>query len=58
MIVESSSQNHIDVVINKGKENAWRFTEIYGVPETHLRVETWDLLRDLQSVFAALIVWR
>lgn len=24
--VESSSQNHIDVVINKGKDNAWCFT--------------------------------
>ena len=47
--VESSSQNHIDVVINKGKENAWRFTGIYGAPETHLRLETWNLLRELHS---------
>ncbi|KAL0003323.1 hypothetical protein SO802_017104 [Lithocarpus litseifolius] len=46
-VVESSSQNHIDVVINKGKDNAWRFTGIYGAPETHLRSETWELLRGL-----------
>ena len=42
--VESLSQNHIDVVINKGKDNAWRFTGIYGAPETHLRSETWELI--------------
>ena len=42
--MESLSQNHIDVVINKGKDNAWRFTGIYGAPETHLRSETWELI--------------
>ncbi|KAL0004665.1 hypothetical protein SO802_012226 [Lithocarpus litseifolius] len=47
LVVESSSQNHIDVVINKGTDNAWRFTGIYGAPETHLRPETWELLRGL-----------
>ena len=50
--VESSSQNHIDVVINKGKDNAWCFTGIYGAPETHLRMETWNLIRELQSQFS------
>jgi len=45
--VESSSQNHIDVVINKGKADAWRFTGIYGAPETHLRLVFWDLIRGL-----------
>ena len=45
--VESSSQNHIDVVINKGKDNAWRFTGIYEAPKTHLHSETWELIRGL-----------
>ena len=34
--VESSSLNHIDVVINGGKENAWRFIGFYEAPETQL----------------------
>ena len=50
--VESSSLNHIDVVINKGKEKAWCFTGFYGAPETHLRDETWNLLCDLHSRFS------
>lgn len=47
MSVESSSLNHIDAVINKGKDNAWRFTSIYGAPEMQLRLETWELIRNL-----------
>jgi len=45
--VESLSPNQIDVVINKGKANAWRFIGIYGAPETQLRSETWELIRSL-----------
>lgn len=44
---ESLSINHIEDLINKGKEDTWRFTGFYGNPETQLRVESWDLLRDL-----------
>ena len=50
--IESSSQNHVDVVINKGRENAWRFIGIYRAPETHLRMETWNLMRELKSRFS------
>ena len=32
--VESSSLNHIDILINKGKEDDWRFTGFYGASET------------------------
>ena len=32
--VESSSLNHIDVLINKNKEDGWRFTGFYGEPLT------------------------
>ena len=52
--VMSSSQNHIDVLINKGKENVWRFTGFYGAPETQLCSESWDLLRDLNNRFSVL----
>ena len=52
VFVESSSLHHIDVVINKGKENARRFTGFYGALKTHHRDETWNLLRDLHSRFS------
>ena len=32
--VMSSLKNHIDVLINRGKENVWRFTGFYGAQET------------------------
>ena len=38
--VVSSSLNHIDVIINKDTEAAWRFTGFYGVPKTHKRQES------------------
>ena len=31
--VDSSSLNHIDVIVNKGQVDSWRFTGIYGLPE-------------------------
>ena len=49
--VESSSQNHIDVLINKGRDNVWRFIGFYGAPETHNRIESWNLLKDLHKHF-------
>ena len=42
--VMSSSHNHIDVLINRGKVNVWCFIGLYGAPETQLRMESWDLL--------------
>ncbi|XP_030939909.1 uncharacterized protein LOC115964800 [Quercus lobata] len=50
--VMSSSHNHIDILINRGKVNVWRFTGFYGAPETQLRMESWDLLRDLNNRFS------
>ncbi|KAL4626209.1 hypothetical protein ACB092_05G079100, partial [Castanea dentata] len=29
--VETSSKNHIDAIVNKGKEGAWRIIGFYGV---------------------------
>ena len=51
VIVETFSKNHIDSIINKGKEDAWRFTGFYGEPITHLRHESWSKLRQLNSRF-------
>ena len=49
--VESSSLNHIDVSINKGKDDGWRFTGFYRAPETQRRMESWNLMRDLYGRF-------
>lgn len=51
LLIESSSLNHINALINKGKENVWRFTGFYRAPETYLRTESWDLLRSLHKHF-------
>lgn len=45
LLVENFSQNYIDAVINKGKEDSWRFTGFYGFPETQNHGESWNKLR-------------
>ena len=45
--VDSSSLNYIDVIVNKGKDDSWRFIGIYGMLEVGRKHETWDLLRTL-----------
>ncbi|XP_075640491.1 uncharacterized protein LOC142612260 [Castanea sativa] len=47
--IESSSVNHIDVIVNRHSGEPWRFTGFYGEPETHRRQESWDLLRSLHG---------
>ena len=42
--VDSFSKYHIDSIINKGGEEAWRFTSFYGEPTTHKRMEAWNKL--------------
>ena len=49
--VDSSSLNYIDVIVNKGKDDSWRFTSMYGVPENGRKHKTWDLLRTLDRKF-------
>ena len=43
--VDTYSLNHIDAIMNKGKEDEWRFTEFYGEPDTNIRHESWVKLR-------------
>ena len=41
--VETFSKNHIGLIINKGNEDAWRFTGFYGelvTSEARILVET------------------
>jgi hypothetical protein len=47
--VLSYSCNHIDTVVHSGTSDAWRLTFLYGAPETHLRIETWNLIRRLSG---------
>ena len=49
--VDSSSLNHIDVIVNKGKADSWRFTGIYGFPEASWKSDTWSLLRNLHRKY-------
>ena len=50
--VMSSSLNHIDALINRGKENVWRFTSFYRILETQLCWKSWDLLKELNNRFS------
>ena len=47
--VETSSLNHIDALINRGKEDGWRFMGFYGDPARQRRMELWNLLRTLHA---------
>ena len=53
--VDSCSPNHIDSIINKGKEEVWRFIGFYGEPMTHKQIESWNKLRQLHKKFK--ILW-
>ena len=49
--VVSSSLNHIDALVDEGKENAWWFIGFYGAPETQNHSTSWDLLCSLNLRF-------
>ena len=44
LIIDSSSVNHTDAIINNWKENSWRLTRFHGALETHKHHESWDPL--------------
>ena len=50
--VDTYSPNHIDAVINKGKEGEWRFTGFYSEPDTNSHFISWATLRRLKSKFS------
>ena len=43
------SKNHIDTIVNKSKDDEWRFTGFYGEPDTQNRHEAWTRLKNLKS---------
>ena len=43
--VDSYSPNHIDAIVNKGKDDAWSFTGFYGKPDTNNHHVSWATLR-------------
>ena len=43
--VLTSSDNHIDGVMDQGMDDAWRFIGFYGDPETASRENSWNLLK-------------
>lgn len=50
--VDSSFLKHIDAIVNKGREDAWRFIGIYGFPRASRKAETWELIRGLNHKFS------
>ena len=51
LTVDTSSLNHIDAIINKGKEEEWHFMSFYGAPKTHKHHESWNILKNLNQKF-------
>ena len=47
--VDTYSLNHIDMIINQGKEDEWRFTGFYGELEMKNHHVSWTTLRRLNS---------
>ena len=47
--VNSFSKYHIDSIINKCGDKAWRFTGFYGKPDTRNRHEAWACIKNLKS---------
>ena len=45
LTVKKFSCHHIDTLINEGCDDVWRFTGIYGDPDTSRRSDTWTLLK-------------
>ena len=47
--VDTFPPNHIDAIVNKGKEEEWRFTGFYGEPDTRNHHVSWATLRRLKA---------
>ena len=50
--VDTYSPNHIDAIINKGKEDEWWFTGFYSEPSTRNHYISWATLRRLKSKYS------
>ncbi|XP_074352892.1 uncharacterized protein LOC141692048 [Apium graveolens] len=47
--IKSFSKNHIDTVVEPQGGIKYRLTGMYGEPDHNIRIETWDLIRNLIS---------
>ncbi len=52
LTIKSYSLSHIDSVIDCSSANPRRLTCFYGAPETHLRINSWNLLRSLKNQYS------
>ena len=52
LFMDTYSINHIDAVVNKGKEGEWRFIGFYSEPDTFKRHESWVKLRRLKNKYS------
>ncbi|KAL5564766.1 hypothetical protein UlMin_027930 [Ulmus minor] len=43
----TGSKGHIDAIISSHDNSKWRFTGMYGNPDTSLRTQFWDLMKRL-----------
>ena len=50
--VQTSSDNHIDAVVDQGMDDAWRITGFYGNPDSANREDSWSLLHDLSHRYS------
>ena len=51
MKVLTSSDNHINGVVDQGMDDAWRSTGFYGEPKTASGENSWNVLRDLSHIY-------
>lgn len=47
--VDTFSPNHIDSIVNRGKEDKWRFTRFYYEPDTNNHHVSWRKLHELRT---------
>lgn len=57
MALKNFSDNHIDVDVTKTDGSAWRFTGVYGFPQTEAKHRTWALLKDLRLQDSINVPW-
>ena len=50
--VQTSSDSHIDAVVDQGMNDAWQTTGFYGNPNLASREDSWSLLRELSCHFS------
>jgi hypothetical protein len=49
VVLKSKSKNHIDLEVSKTGGEKWRFTGIYGEPQSNLKYKTWELIECLKD---------